>query len=168
MGYPFVFVSYSWDSREHQTWVREVFANGLRRRGIDAQIDQHNVTYGDPIDPFMEEVMQRADHLAVICTPNYYQRAALEAGGVGYEKPLIKRFIETHGRTRQVVPVLRAGDKFCVPPWLGSRIFMDLRPGHDDEIDVRLDELAGVYRGEEMYRPPAVTMSHLAKQPTPT
>jgi hypothetical protein len=155
MSYPLVFVSYSWDTREHQKWVREVLTNGLRRRGVDAQIDQHNLRYGDPTDRFMEEFIPRADHVVVVCTPGYYAKAASDEGGVGYEKQLIKRYIAIHRQSRRVVPVLRDGEPATsIPPFLGSRLYVDLRS--DDDADVMLDDLAAVLIDRPLLEAPPV------------
>jgi len=155
MPYPLVFISYSWDGPEHQTWVREVLANGLRKRAVDAQIDQHNLRYGDSTDAFMEASIPAADHIVVVCTPNYYQRAANDQGGVGYEKQLIKRYMAVHGKARRVVPVLRSGDEAgAVPPFLGPRLYVDWRD--DTYTESRLDELAAVLTDQPFPQAPSV------------
>jgi len=35
---PSAIISYSWDSEEHKTWVREI-ATRLRRNGVDIKLD---------------------------------------------------------------------------------------------------------------------------------
>jgi hypothetical protein len=120
MKAPLVFVSYSHDSRVHQSWVREIFVDGLRRRSVDARMDVYELAYGDRIDGFMESFVAECDHIAVICTPNYADRAAGDRGGVGYEKQLIRRFIERARPGQKVIPVLRAGGDDAVPAYLGT------------------------------------------------
>ena len=155
MPYPLVFISYSWDSVEHRTWVREVLANGLRKRAVDAQIDHYNLRPGDLTDAFMEKVIPAADHIVVVCTPTYYQRAAHDEGGVGYEKQLIKRYMAFHGGTRLVVPALRVGDAAsAIPPFFGSRLWVDFRDDYYAEL--MLDELAAALTDRPFHQAPPV------------
>ncbi|WP_406261175.1 toll/interleukin-1 receptor domain-containing protein [Streptomyces chartreusis] len=147
---PLVFVSYSWDSDPHMAWVREEFTNGLRSRGVDAVVDVHATNYGDLLDDFMEGLAGRCNHIAVICTPNYATRARGDIGGVGYEKALIKKFLTSTSPTRRVVPILREGDASSVPPFLGSRIWVDMRS--DSNTEILLDELTALFYGQQIYR----------------
>ncbi|WP_170305343.1 toll/interleukin-1 receptor domain-containing protein [Kitasatospora viridis] len=150
-----VFVSYSWDSEPHKLWVREDFTNGLRSLGVDAVVDVHGTSYGDSLDDFMERLVESCNHIAVICTPNYADRARRDAGGVGYEKVLIKRFMASAEPGRRVIPVLRDGDGHSVPPFLGSRLWVDMR--NDALTPVMLDELAALFYGRQLYG--AVTLA---------
>ncbi|WP_254642919.1 toll/interleukin-1 receptor domain-containing protein [Streptomyces sp. BV333] len=147
---PVVFVSYSWDSEPHTIWVREVFTNGLRSRGVEAVADVHETDYGDPLDDFMERLAESCSHIAVICTPNYAARARGDIGGVGYEKALIRRFMASAAPGQRVVPILRAGDGTSVPPFLGSRRWVDMRS--DVDTDILLDELSALFYGQQLYR----------------
>lgn len=45
MSNPKVFVSYSWDSEDHKTWVREL-SERLIKNGIDVRLDQWHVAPG--------------------------------------------------------------------------------------------------------------------------
>jgi TIR domain len=151
---PLVFVSYSHDSREHQDWVRKVFVSGLIGRGVNARMDVHELSYGDRIDAFMEDFLGRCDHVAVICTPNYAERSAGDVGGVGYEKQLIRRFIDAVDPSRKVIPVLRAGDANAVPAYLGSRLYADMRS--DENTAALLDEVATVLYGLRVHEAPPI------------
>lgn len=148
-GIPTVFVSYSWDDAAHKTWVRDFFTNGLRSRGVDAVVDWHNLTYGDRADEFMERLASVCDHVAVICTPNYAERARSDQGGIGYEKVLIKQFLQRNVAFKRVVPILRRGDNTAVPAFLGSRLYADMR--QDGECDEILDELAALFYGQQLH-----------------
>lgn len=151
---PTVFVSYSWDDAQHQTWVRTVLVDGLRQRGVDARMDVYELSPGDPIDGFMETFLESCTHVVVVCTQNYYQRAGADLGGVGYEKELIKRFIGRAAPDQRVVPVVRAGGRAAVPPFLGSRVSVDMS---DDSISgLVLDELAATFYGQKFHKAPAL------------
>ncbi|MEO1586817.1 MAG: toll/interleukin-1 receptor domain-containing protein, partial [Bacteroidota bacterium] len=55
-----VFISYSWDSEDHKTWVRNLSAR-LRQDGVDAQIDQYNSLLARDLRHYMEEKLREAD-----------------------------------------------------------------------------------------------------------
>jgi hypothetical protein len=142
MSPPLVFVSYSWDAREHQEWVRSVFVDGLRGRAVDARMDVYELSYGDKVDAFMDAFVAGCDHIAVICTANYAKRAAEDLGGVGYEKQLIRQFMRAGDPPKKVIPILRAGGQAAIPPFLGTRLFVDMQS--DEHTEELLDELATV------------------------
>ena len=147
---PVVFVSYSWDSKAHQEWVRRVLVDGLRARGVEAIMDIYGLEYGDKSDQFMEDLFTRCDHVLVVCTPNYADRAKNDLGGVGYEKALIKQRLIAVGPGFRLVPALRVGDGTAVPAFLGTRLYADMR---DDQAngDV-LDVLAALFYGQQLLR----------------
>ena len=49
-----VFISYSWDSKDHKEWVKDL-AIKLRNDGINATLDQWELAPGDQLTHFMEE-----------------------------------------------------------------------------------------------------------------
>lgn len=50
---PTAFISYSWDDEEHKKWVKE-FADRLLSDGINAVVDQYDLSLGDRLPQFME------------------------------------------------------------------------------------------------------------------
>ncbi|GAA2470420.1 toll/interleukin-1 receptor domain-containing protein [Streptomyces mauvecolor] len=153
---PIVFVSYSWDSNPHMEWVRRHFTNGLRSRGVRAVTDVHETEYGDLLDDFMERIAANCDHIAVICTPRYADRARRSKGGVGYEKELIRRFMDKDRPANRVVPILRDGDGNSIPPFLAaSRRYVDMRD--NARFEDLLDELAALFYGQQIYKAPPVS-----------
>ena len=52
---PRVFISYSWDSKEHKEWTLSL-ATRLRDNGIDAVIDQTHLVLGARNPEFMERL----------------------------------------------------------------------------------------------------------------
>jgi len=70
---PKVFISYSHDSTEHQDRVLEL-SNRLINEGIHCNIDQY-VPFPPEGWPFwMQQQIEEADFVLMICTPTYYQR----------------------------------------------------------------------------------------------
>lgn len=85
---PKVFISYSWEDEEHKDWVR-CFTDKLITNGIDATLDQYDLTLGDRLPQFMEQSIKFADYVLIICTPAYKEKSDSRKGGVGYEGDII-------------------------------------------------------------------------------
>ena len=63
-GFHFVFPS---DSQPHKDWVRSL-ASALRTNGIDAVLDQWDLSPGQDIAAFMAGGIRTADRVLLICT----------------------------------------------------------------------------------------------------
>ena len=126
---PRAFISYSWDSDEHQAWVREL-ATRLRQDGVDARLDQWHLRPADEVTRFMEESIREQDFVVMVCTARYKRKADAREGGVGYEGTVITAELFARPATRKFIPLLRQGEPGeAVPTYLGSRYYLDLRPG---------------------------------------
>src|SRR4051812_23645739 len=86
--HPIVFISYSWDSEDHRTWVLEL-ATRLVHAGVHVRLDQWHVHLGDSFTQFMERAIEEADRVLMILTPAYARKANQRDGGVGYEQQII-------------------------------------------------------------------------------
>src|SRR5947207_2797504 len=62
---PIVFISYSWDSTEHQEWVIQL-ATTLRSAGIDVMLDAWDADFGDDLAAFMEKGVRDSDILVML------------------------------------------------------------------------------------------------------
>ena len=113
-----VFVSYSWDSTDHQTWVRHL-ADHLQSQGLEVLLDVWFVRAGDSITEFMEKACRTADVIVVVCTPDYVDRSDNRRGGAGYEGQILsaRMLEETPAR---VIPVLAGptGGTRVIPTFL--------------------------------------------------
>ena len=83
MPAPKVFISYSHDSQQHKEWVLGL-ATALRTNGIDAVLDQWDLSPGQDIAAFMARGIRTADRVLLICTGPYVSKAETGVGGVGY------------------------------------------------------------------------------------
>ncbi|WP_368646184.1 toll/interleukin-1 receptor domain-containing protein [Alkalibacterium putridalgicola] len=84
-----VFVSYSWDSIDHQKWVINL-TNQLRRNGIDAEIDLFVTQLNSVSLPLlMATKIRDADYVVIILTEDYATKADQSHGGVGFESHLM-------------------------------------------------------------------------------
>lgn len=135
---PKAFISYSWDSETHQSWVQE-FATRLRANGIDAILDQWHLTPGDELAEFMERAIRRSDYVLIICTPRYKQRSDSRIGGVGFEEDIMTAQVLTRRNHRKFIPILREGSwRASAPTWLSGKSFLDFRKPEHHEASYRL------------------------------
>lgn len=129
-----VFISYSHDSEEHKSWVKEL-AEFFVKKGVDAFLDQWDLEYGDDLASFMETGITEADRVILVCTDGYIERANNGAGGVGYEKTIATaQMMSGPESRRKFIPVVRnvKGDQ-KVPVFLGAKLYADLSDGTDQE-----------------------------------
>jgi hypothetical protein len=119
------FVSYSWESEEHQNWVLS-FATTLRHNGVDVVLDQWHLPPGDDMYLFMERSVRSAEFVMIVCTPAYAAKADARIGGVGYEARIITTQLAQQTDQRKFIPILRKGDySSATPIWLASRRGLD-------------------------------------------
>jgi TIR domain len=130
---PKAFITYSWDSPEHRTWVGQL-ATRLRQNGVDTILDHWDLKPGHDRFAFMESSVADSNFVLVVCTERYAEKANGRTGGVGYEATIITPELAGKVRQTKFVPVLREGDwDNAVPRWLKSRIGFDLRGTEYDE-----------------------------------
>lgn len=156
------FVSYSWDSDAHKSWVRDL-ATRLRTCGIDVVLDQWHLAPGDQLPHFMESAVQSSDYVLVVCTPRYKTRSEHRTGGVGYEGDIMTAEIMTTRNQRKFIPVLRSGTwAEAAASWLAGKYYVDLsqNPYSESQFDNLLATLKGT-------RPQAPLLS-MSSAPIPT
>lgn len=123
---PKVFISYSWENEEHKEWVKSL-VDELLGNGIDATLDQYDLSLGDRLPQFMETSISSSDYVLIICTPEYKQKADSRKGGVGYEGHIISGELLTDGNERKFIPVIRKGTfSTAVPNFLKGKLGIDL------------------------------------------
>ena len=124
-----VFISYSWEDEEHKDWVRNL-ANELLENGIDATLDQYDLSLGDRLPQFMEQSVANADYVLIICTPTYKKKSDARKGGVGYEGHIISGELFEKGNERKFIPVIRKGNvSNALPISLSGKLAIDLKDG---------------------------------------
>ncbi len=137
---PIVFISYSHDSEEHKKWVRDL-ASALRNVGIDVILDQWEIGPGDDVPKFMEQSVQRALRVIMVCTDQYVRKADDGQGGAGYEAMVVTGELVRNLGTRKFIPIIRqTGEKPITPICVSTRLFVDF--SNDEEFTVKLEELA--------------------------
>ncbi len=136
---PVVFISYSWDSLEHGEWVLNL-ANQLRENGVDAILDQYELSAGKDLNYFMEQGIA-ADKILVILTPNYKLKADKREGGVGFEYSMLtESYFKSEPNKTKILPILRVGNKdLSSPTFMKSKVYHDMKD--DMKFSIKFYEL---------------------------
>lgn len=127
------FISYSWDTSEHQEWVLNLAKDLMSKFGIEVILDQFELSAGNDLTYFMESSIEKADKVLIILTPNYKLKAEERTSGVGYETSMITQEIfESPISKVKFIPILRSGTlTTSTPKFLKSKIF---HPMTDDNL----------------------------------
>lgn len=104
-----VFISYSWDSKEHVERVLDL-AYALLEDGIDCMIDRFEPS-PDNWDRWMLDQIEYSDFVLIVCSQRYYERyrhrEPLSQGlGVKWESTLIMgNLVDLGGRNQKFIPL---------------------------------------------------------------
>lgn len=167
---PSVFISYSWDSEAHKTWVREL-AERLALNGVHAKLDQWDVGPGDSLTQFMEAEIPNSDFVVIICTQNYAQRSQTRTGGVGYEQQIISGHIAAGIPRAKFLPVVRTGQlnpgpDTALPAHFSGILAIDMRDS--ESADSAFEQLLrAIFREPVFARPPLGEKPVLGSLPNP-
>lgn len=143
---PKVFISYSWEDEEHKDWVR-CFTDKLITNGIDATLDQYDLTLGDRLPQFMEQSIKSAAYVLIICTPTYKAKSDSRKGGVGYEGHIISDELFSKSNERKFIPIIRRGTpQTAMPNCLAGKLGIILT---DEDNDTGFTDLLTTLYGEK-------------------
>lgn len=137
-----VFVSYSWDSLEHQQWILEL-VNKLRDEGYDANFDRGiTSTSTVNLNQMMIEHMRDDDYIIMVLTDKYTAKANGFEGGVGFETLLSLPIIQQN--LDKLIILIKQPDyvKKNIPFHLQGINYLDF--SDPEKFDERFEEL--VYR----------------------
>ena len=142
---PKVFISYSWESKEHSEWVKSL-ADKLLSDGIEAIIDSYDVSPGDRLPKFMESSIRDSDYVIIICTEEYKRKANNREKGVGYESHIISAELYNNHNDRKFIPIIRQGDfNTALPTYLDGKLAIDLRGNPFNEESYK-DLIASIFK----------------------
>lgn len=116
-GRPKVFISYSYDSLDHENWVKS-FADRLISDDIQVIFDKYDLHLGYKSPHFMETSINKCDFVLVIVTENYIEKADSRTGGVGYETDMVAGEMLLQEKKGKVIPVWVKTDYSKVPEYL--------------------------------------------------
>lgn len=122
-----VFISYSHDSRELERSVKKL-SDDLRKSGIRTELDQYHESPEDGWPLWMQNCLDEAVCVLVICTPGYFEkvmRRKQQKGrgkGVKWESLLAyNELYHAEGRTKKYIPIIYNRDhEVCIPPPLAG------------------------------------------------
>lgn len=144
---PIVFISYSWEDDDHKEWTLQL-VNRLRADGVDAHIDQYDLSLGERLPQFMEQEITKADYVLIICTPNYKEKADNRTSGVGYEGHIISSELMQGHNEEKFIPIIRKGgirDSF--PIYLSGKLGIDFRD--DTRFEENYEDLLATLYGKK-------------------
>ena len=142
---PKVFISYSWESKEHSDQVNSL-ADKLLADGIEAIIDRYDVSPGDRLPEFMESSIKDSDYVIIICTEEYKRKADNREKGVGYESHIISAELYNNHNDRKFIPIIRQGEfNTAIPTYLDGKLAIDLRGNPYNETSYK-DLIASIFK----------------------
>lgn len=152
---PRVFISYSWDSEAHKTWVRTL-AERLTKNGVHVRLDQWHIVPGQSLTQFMEAEVHGCDSTLVICTKDYARKSLARAGGVGYEQQIITGNIVSGKAREHFIPIVCDGDfssgpECSIPLAFHGTYAIDMRP--EANVDLAMESLLRALFKVPMYCP---------------
>lgn len=139
MAAPNVFISYSHDSASHKEWVLKLATN-LRTAGINATLDQWDLSPGQDLAAFMHDGIAKADRVLLVCSETYVKKSEGGLGGVGYERLIVTGEVIESIDTKKFIPVVRDNSQATkTPKHLGSRLYIDF--SDDSKYEGSFEEL---------------------------
>lgn len=149
-----VFISYSWDNRNHEDWVLGLAAD-LRRAGINANLDKTITQSGTVnLDKMMIDGMRNNDKVVLILTEQYAEKADENIGGVGFETLLSIPILKSNPDKLILVSRHNSSISSTLPFHLKSYYAIDF--SNDNEYFSQLNELVHKIREVNMYNLPPV------------
>lgn len=141
---PKIFISYSWEDEEHRQWAINL-VNRLLDDGVDAHIDQYDLSHGERLPQFMEQEITNADFVLIICTPSYKEKADNRKSGVGYEGHIISNELMQGHNERKFIPLIRKGSvSESFPIYLAGKLGINFKEDSNFENSYK-DLLATLY-----------------------
>ena len=146
---PKVFISYSWSSEDHVTWVREL-GEKLIADGVDVILDQWDLKPGQDKYKFMEQMVSdpSVTKVLLICDRRYAEKADGRKGGVGDETQIVSS--EVYGSVTQTkfLPIVAEVDENgqpYKPAYIKARIHINLSnpESYYEQYDSLLREIYG-------------------------
>lgn len=127
-----IFISYSWDSEEHKKWVLNLALN-LLKDGYKVYLDQLDLKPGMDIPKYVETCIRESDHILLICTKLFKEKADNSIGGAGYEKNIITgEMIHDSITETKFIPLVKSENPSdSLPSYLKSKYYVDFGTGKE-------------------------------------
>ncbi|WP_316811284.1 toll/interleukin-1 receptor domain-containing protein [Pedobacter heparinus] len=121
-----IFISYSWDSQEYEDHVFS-FANELRENGFNVDIDKiiSQRKTSTNFNQMMHEAFLQSEHIIVVLSKGYKEKADAFQGGVGVEYRIILGEIDKYPR-KYILVSFQGHDDSIIPMGLIGRDVIDI------------------------------------------
>lgn len=142
--YPVAFISYKWESESHLEWVRTL-ASDLRKRGVDAKLDQWEVRPGDSFSDYMQRNVAAADVILFVITEESVRAAEApegKGGALKFEVQMMNARRIAEGT--RIIGLYRSGDR--PPHYLRDHRYIDFR--EDEAYQKGLQALVDTIHGK--------------------
>lgn len=126
-----VFISYSWTSEEYKATVLQL-AEALVDKSVDVILDRWDLRPGQDRFAFMEQSIEKADKVLVLCDKQYAEKANAREGGVGTETAIITPDVYGNHDQEKFIPVIMEDFNY-VPTYMKSRLGIDFRGNHRNQ-----------------------------------
>lgn len=144
---PVVFISYSWASEQHKTWVINL-ARRLRANGVDVRLDRWDVRLGHDLNLFMERYADPSARVIVVLSDDYGPKAdqrGQQPSGVATETTIVSATVYRDLGSNRVVPLVPDSDTVegepIVPTYLVGRNWIDFRGDNETAYEHLLRDL---------------------------
>lgn len=142
------FAMYSWDSEQHQLWVKKLVDN-LIEYGIDATLDLYELGLGTKnLNRMMIDNIFNDGFLIVVMTDEYTKKANEETGGVGFETTSLMGIMKNKETRNRVILVKKEND---IPNYLLDYEYIDFASGITEE---KIKEVVRKITGNPLYKKP--------------
>jgi hypothetical protein len=126
---PKAFISYSWSSEQHQSWVIDI-ATRLMQDGVEVILDKWDLKVGHDANAFMESMVTdpTVTKVLLVCDRIYAEKANGRMGGVGKEAQILTREIyEKVDQDKYAALITERDDegRAITPAYYGGRQFID-------------------------------------------
>ncbi|MFJ2321810.1 toll/interleukin-1 receptor domain-containing protein [Pseudomonas sp. NPDC087817] len=154
-----VFISYAWGEEfESKEWVRQRIVSSLDWNH-DVFWDRDSVAFGQSIDGVIAEALAKRPILILcLCDQDYLKAAQLKGSGLYRELEMLAKIVD-EPNVRIVPLILEAGCANKLPDFLAGRLYLNLAPLHQQNIDIGM-AVMGVAEG----LPPAQVQSGINSQ----
>lgn len=127
-----IFISYSWDNEEHQSWVQGLATDLDEFEEFHITYDMFDLDSFADKNHFMEKAVQESDIIIMVCTQEYKRKADERKGGVGIETYLstIRHWEESDGGSASNIVVV-SREKSSTPFYLKGKFRVEF---HDDDL----------------------------------
>lgn len=137
-----IFISYSWDSDEHQQWVKKLADDLETYEEFHIVLDQYDLDSTKDKNLFMEEAVFDTDIIIIICTKKYADKANSRQGGVGIETFLTttRHWEESENvGSSNIIAIAREDRNLSIPRYLKGKFSVNFQ--NNDEYTKSLEFL---------------------------